>query len=266
MRPREGNGLVSQAEGRFVGKVAIVTGAASGIGRASAIGFARGGAKVVVADIDRAGGQETVRLIGGDGGEACFAETDVADSLSVQAMVNTAISQYGRLDYAHNNAGVVGAGAPIAELPEDVWNRGIGVMLTGVFLCLKYEIPHIVAQGPGGAIVNTSSGAGLIGFPGMADYVSSKHGVIGLTRTAALELATTGVRVNCVCPGTARSRMVNDWMGDDPALEKQVVDMHPIGRIAEAEEIVDAVLWLCSGESSFVLGHSLVVDGGYSIQ
>lgn len=257
---------MSQAEGRFVGKVAIVTGAASGIGRASAIGFARGGAQVVVADIDRAGGEETVRLIGAAGGEACFAETDVADSPSVQAMVATAISRYGRLDYAHNNAGVVGAGASIAELPEEVWNRGVGVMLTGVFLCLKYEIPHIVAQGPGGAIVNTSSGAGLIGFPGMADYVSSKHGVIGLTRTAALELATTGVRVNCVCPGTARSRMVNDWMGDDPALEKQVVDMHPIGRIAEAEEIADAVLWLCSGESSFVLGHSLVVDGGYSIQ
>jgi NAD(P)-dependent dehydrogenase (short-subunit alcohol dehydrogenase family) len=257
---------VSNPEGSFDGKVAIVTGAASGIGRASAIGFARGGAKVVVADIDRSGGEETVRLIGAAGGKACFAETDVADSASVQAMVNTAISEYGRLDYAHNNAGVVGAGASIADLPEDVWNRGIGVMLTGVFLCLKYEIPHIVAQGPGGAIVNTSSGAGLIGFPGMADYVSSKHGVIGLTRTAALELATTGVRVNCVCPGTARSRMVNEWMGDDPALEKQVVDMHPIGRIAEAEEIADAVLWLCSGQSSFVLGHSLVVDGGYSIQ
>ncbi len=139
-------------------------------------------------------------------------------------------------------------------------------MLTGVFLCMKYEIPHIVAQGPGGAIVNTSSGAGLIGFPGMADYVSSKHGVIGLTRTAALELATTGVRVNAICPGTARSRMVNEWMGDDPALEKQVVDLHPIGRIAEAEEIAAAALWLCSSESSFVLGHALAIDGGYSIQ
>ena len=253
-------------QGSFEGKVAIVTGAASGIGRASSIGFARNGAKVVVADVDRAGGEETVELINAAGGQACFAETDVSDSAAVQAMVNTAISEYGRLDFAHNNAGVVGAGASIADLPEEVWQRGIGVMLTGVFLCLKYEIPHILAQGPGGAIVNTSSGAGLIGFPGMADYVSSKHGVIGLTRTAALELATTGVRVNCICPGTARSRMVNDWMGDDPALEKQVVDLHPIGRIAEAEEIADAVLWLCSGESSFVLGHSLVVDGGYSIQ
>jgi NAD(P)-dependent dehydrogenase (short-subunit alcohol dehydrogenase family) len=251
---------------RFAGKVAIVTGAASGIGRASAVGFAREGASVVVADVDRGGGTETVRLITGAGGKACFAETDVADSASVQAMVNTAISEFGRLDYAHNNAGIVGAGAPIAEMDEAVWQRGIGVMLTGVFLCMKYEIPHIVAQGPGGAIVNTSSGAGLIGFPGMADYVSSKHGVIGLTRTAALELATTGVRVNCICPGTARSRMVNDWMGDDPALEKQVVDLHPIGRIAEPEEIAAAALWLCSSESSFVLGHALAIDGGYSIQ
>jgi NAD(P)-dependent dehydrogenase (short-subunit alcohol dehydrogenase family) len=258
--------FAAPAEDRFAGKVAIVTGAASGIGRASAIGFARSGAKVVVADIDAAGGKETVRLINADGGEARFTETDVSDSTSVQEMVNTAISEFGRLDFAHNNAGIVGAGASIADMPEEVWQRGIGVMLTGVFLCLKYEIPHIVAQGPGGAIVNTSSGAGLIGFPGMADYVSAKHGVIGLTRTAALELATTGVRVNSICPGTARSRMVNDWMGDDPALHQQVVDLHPIGRIADAEEIAAAALWLCSTESSFVLGHALVVDGGYSIQ
>ncbi len=137
-------------QGRFEGKVAIVTGAASGIGRASAIGFARDGAKIVVADIDTAGGAETVQLIREAGGMACFAETDVANSASVQAMVNTAISEYGRLNFAHNNAGIVGAGAPICELPEEVWERGIGVMLTGVFLCMKYEIPHIVAQGPGG--------------------------------------------------------------------------------------------------------------------
>jgi NAD(P)-dependent dehydrogenase (short-subunit alcohol dehydrogenase family) len=254
------------AAGRFAGKVALVTGAASGIGRASALGFARDGAKVVIADVDTAGGEQTVALISEQGGEAVFVRTDVANSADVQAMVQAAVDTYGRLDYAHNNAGVVGAGASIADMPEEVWQRGIGVMLTGVFLCMKYEIPHIVAQGPGGAIVNTSSGAGLIGFPGMGDYVASKHGVIGLTRTAALELATTGVRVNAICPGTARSRMVNDWMGDDPALEKQVVDLHPIGRIAEAEEIAAAVLWLCSPESSFVLGHSLVIDGGYSIQ
>ncbi len=243
-----------------------MTGAASGIGRASAIGFARQGARVLVADIDPEGGAETARLIETEGGEALFAQTDVADPAAVEAMVAAAVDRFGRLDYAHNNAGIVGAGSTIAEMPVEVWQRGLDVMLTGVFLCMKYEIPHIVAQGAGGAIVNTSSGAGLIGFPGMADYVSSKHGVIGLTRTAALELATTGVRVNAICPGTARSRMVNEWMGDDPALEKQVVDLHPIGRIAEAEEIAAAAHWLCSAESSFVLGHALAVDGGYTIQ
>jgi NAD(P)-dependent dehydrogenase (short-subunit alcohol dehydrogenase family) len=138
-------------------------------------------------------------------------------------------------------------------------------MLTGVFLCLKYEIPAILKQGSG-AIVNTSSGAGLIGFPTMANYVAAKHGVIGLTKTAALENATTGLRINAVCPGTARSKMVDEWIDGDPAKEAEVVAMHPIGRIAESEEIAAAVLWLCSDSASFMIGHSLVIDGGYSIQ
>ncbi len=255
-----------ESGGRFAGKVAIVTGAASGIGRASAVGFAQQGASVVVADIDTDGGPATAQLIKDAGGQALFVATDVADPVAVQNMVNAAVDTYGRLDYAHNNAGIVGAGQTIAEMDLDVWQRGIDVMLTGVFLCMKYEIPRILEQGPGGAIVNTSSGAGLIGFPGMGNYVASKHGVIGLTRTAALELGPLGVRVNAICPGTARSRMVNEWMGDDPELEKQVVDLHPIGRIADAEEIAAAVHWLCSTESSFVLGHALAVDGGYTIQ
>ena len=152
-----------------------------------------------------------------------------------------------------------------ADMPVEVWERGVGVMLTGVFLCLKFEIPAILAQG-GGAIVNTSSGAGLIGFPGMADYVSSKHGVLGLTKTAALENAQTGLRINAICPGTARTKMVEDWIGGDDAAEQQVRDLHPIGRIAAPEEIANAVLWLCSDEASFVMGHAMVVDGGYSIQ
>ena len=251
--------------GMFDGKAAIVTGAAHGIGRASARQFAAEGASVVVADVDVDGGEETVELVVDDGGEAVFARTDVADPDQVEAMVETAVREFGRLDYAHNNAGVVGGGAPIPEMSVETWTRGIGVMLTGVFLGMKYEIPRILEQG-GGAIVNTSSGAGLIGFPGMADYVAAKHGVIGLTRTAALENADTGLRVNAICPGTARTKMVEDWMDGDEAAEAQVRDLHPIGRIATADEIANAVIWLCSDQASFVLGHSMVIDGGYSIQ
>jgi NAD(P)-dependent dehydrogenase (short-subunit alcohol dehydrogenase family) len=251
--------------GRFEGKVAIVTGAAHGIGRATATGFAREGAAVVVADVDVDAGNATADAIRAAGGDAVFARTDVSQAADVERMVATAVERFGRLDYAHNNAGIVGAGSTIADMPVEVWERGVGVMLTGVFLCLKFEIPAILAQG-GGAIVNTSSGAGLIGFPGMADYVSSKHGVLGLTKTAALENAQTGLRINAICPGTARTKMVEDWIGGDDAAEQQVRDLHPIGRIAAPEEIAAAVLWLCSDEASFVMGHSMVVDGGYSIQ
>src|SRR5437764_11593049 len=202
--------------GQFDGKVAIVTGAASGIGRASAVLFAREGASVVVADVDAENGAGTVSRIEEAGGQATFVRTDVAEPADVEGMVATAIDRYGRLDFAHNNAGIVGAGAEIADMPVDVWQRGIAVMLTGVFLCMKYEIPRLREAG-GGAIVNTSSGAGLIGFPGMANYVAAKHGVIGLTKTAALECIGSGVRVNAICPGTAHSRMVDEWIGGDPA-------------------------------------------------
>jgi NAD(P)-dependent dehydrogenase (short-subunit alcohol dehydrogenase family) len=251
--------------GRFEGKVAIVTGAANGIGRASALGFAREGAKVLCADVDDDRGNATVDAIRRAGGEADYLRTDVSVPDDVERMVATAVRRWGRLDCAHNNAGIVGAGSPIADMPVEVWQRGIGVMLTGVFLGLKFEIPAMLANG-GGAIVNTSSGAGLIGFPGMADYVASKHGVIGLTKTAALECAQTGVRVNAVCPGTARTKMVEDWIGGDDAAEQQVRDLHPVGRIATPDEIAAAVLWLCSDEASFVVGHAMVVDGGYTIQ
>jgi NAD(P)-dependent dehydrogenase (short-subunit alcohol dehydrogenase family) len=251
--------------GGFEERVALVTGAASGIGRAAALQFAAKGASVAVADIDEAGARSTARTIQERGGSAVAIKADVADPESVESMVARLAETYGALHYAFNNAGIVGAGAPTADMPLEVWDRGIGVMLTGVFLCMKFEIPLLLRSG-GGAIVNTSSGAGIIGFPGMANYVAAKHGVIGLTKTAALEYIGSGIRVNAVCPGTARSRMVEDWIGGDPAAEAQVAGLHPIGRIASPDEIAAAVLWLCSEEASFVVGHSLVVDGGYTIQ
>ncbi len=247
------------------GKVALVTGAASGIGRAAAVRFADQGSRVVVADIDEVGAAETVKAIDARGARAVAVAVDVADAGSVEAMVARTRDEFGALHFAFNNAGIVGAGANIADMPVEEWDRGIGVMLRGVFLCMKYEIPLMLECG-GGAIVNTSSGAGLIGFPGMANYVAAKHGVIGLTKTAALEYITSGIRVNAVCPGTARSRMVEDWMQGDADAEREVSALHPIGRIAAPEEIAAAAVWLCSDEASFVVGHALVVDGGYTVQ
>jgi NAD(P)-dependent dehydrogenase (short-subunit alcohol dehydrogenase family) len=255
---------MAQVKYDFSGKVAAITGAAGGIGRATALGFAAAGAAVTVADIDRSGAEETVEMIRALGGQALAIEVDVTDSAAVARMVSETVAAFGGLDYAHNNAGIVGAGQPVESMDDDVWRRGIDVMLTGVFLGLKHEIPAIAARG-GGAIVNTSSGAGLIGFPTMANYVAAKHGVIGLTKAAALEAIGQNIRINAICPGTARSRMVDEWMQGDAAAEKQVADLHPIGRIAEPEEIAAAVLWLCSDAASFVMGIAMPVDGGYTI-
>ena len=248
----------------FDGKVALVTGAAGGIGRESARLFARHGAEVAVADRNVPGAQETVELIEADGGKALAVEVDVADSASVAAMVRATVDRFGRLDIAHNNAGIKGADAPVAEMDDDVWRAGIGIMLDGVFYCMKHEIPELLKVG-GGAIVNTSSGAGIIGVPRFANYVAAKHGVIGLTKSAALDYIGQNIRINAVCPGTARSQMVDQWMQGSAEAEASVAALHPIGRIAEPQEIAEAVIWLASDAASFVVGTALVVDGGYTI-
>ena len=242
-------------------KVALVTGASSGIGRATALVFAREGAKVVVADLNVVGGQETVQLVKAAGGEAVFVETDVAQADSVEAMVQTAVDTYGRLDCAHNNAGVEGVLSRTAEQTEQDWEPVIRINLKGVWLCMKYELPHMVQQGSG-AIVNTASGAGLIGVKRMAAYVASKHGVIGLTKTAALEYAKSGVRVNAVCPGVIQTAMVERVSGRRPDVLEKMIAAEPIGRSGQPEEIAESVVWLCSDAASFVTGHAMAVDGG----
>jgi NAD(P)-dependent dehydrogenase (short-subunit alcohol dehydrogenase family) len=250
--------------GALEGKVAVVTGAAMGIGRASAEIFAREGAKVVVADIDVDGGHDTVAGIEAAGGEASFIRTDVSDRSEVWAMVEHAVATYGGLDCAHNNAGIAAPLAKLADYPDDGWDRTLAVMLTGVYHCMKAEIPRMLERG-GGAIVNTASGVGLVGYPGQAAYTASKHGVLGLTKVAALDYGAQGVRVNAICPGTARTPMVDDAVRRDPTIDAYLKTWHPIGRIAEAAEIAEAAVWLCSPAASFVLGVALPVDGGYVV-
>jgi NAD(P)-dependent dehydrogenase (short-subunit alcohol dehydrogenase family) len=250
--------------GALEGKVAVVTGAAMGIGRASALVFAREGASVVVADIDQERGLETVALVEAAGGRASFVRADVSSRGDVAAMVGHAVDTYGGLDCAHNNAGIAAPLAPLADYPDEGWDRTIAVMLTGVYLCMKEEIPVMLARG-GGAIVNTASGVGLVAYPHQAAYTASKHGVIGLTKVAALDYGALGVRVNAVCPGTVRTPMVDQAITRDPSIDAHLKALHPIGRIGEASEVAEAAMWLCTPAASFVLGAALPVDGGYVV-
>jgi len=246
----------------FNNKVAIVTGGSFGIGRAAAIAFASLGARVVVADSIQDEEQTTLKQIKEAGGQAIFKKCDVSKSAEVKAMVDKTVATYGRLDFAFNNAGIEGALATTQECTEDNWDKTIGVNLKGIWLCMKYEIPYMLQQGKG-AIVNCASVAGLIGFPGLPAYVVSKHGVVGLTKTAALENAKQGIRINAVCPGVIHTAMIDRITGMNKEVEKQYVTMEPVGRMGKPEEVAEAVIWLCSDAASFVTGHSMPVDGGW---
>ena len=250
----------------LTGKVAFVTGAGGGIGRAAALAFAHEGASVVVADVSEKDNQETARMIEEQGGRALAVRCDVTRVEDVKAALDKTVATFGRLDFAFNNAGIEPRKpAPTADYDLDEWERIIAIDLRGVFLCMKYEIPLMLKNG-GGAIVNTSSGAGLIGIKGSPAYTAAKHGVIGLTRAAALDYASQNVRVNAVCPGYIDTPMMNRFTGGTAEGREKVISEEPIGRMGRPEEIANAVLWLCSDAAGFVVGSAMVVDGGQTIQ
>jgi len=241
-------------------KVALITGSGSGIGRATALVFAEEGATLVLADVDARGGEETAELVG----DAVTVRCDVSDPAQVEALVTTCVERQGRLDCAFNNAGIAGDSARLADYGDEAWHRVIAVNLTGVFLCMRRELRQMLAQG-GGAIVNTASLVGVIGYPNLAAYNAAKHGVVGLTRTAAIEYAAHGIRVNAVCPAWIETPMVMD-RGPAPASQPEVYEalasVMPMKRLGKPEEVARAVAWLCSDASSFVTGHPLLIDGG----
>ncbi len=247
--------------GLVEGKVALVTGAASGIGNATAHALAREGARVVVADIDVAGGEKTAAAIAESGGRAHFVRADVTRESEVEALIAAAVEVFGRLDCAVNNAGITPTPSSLHDIALEDWIRTLTINLTGIFLCLKYELPVMQKQASG-AIVNMASGAGVVATPGLAHYCASKHGILGLTKTAAMENIKAGIRVNALCPGAVDTPMLRASIGNDPNLEKLVLSSLPAGRLGKSEELAEAAVWLCSERASFVNGESMLVDGG----
>ena len=242
-------------------KVAIITGGSSGIGRATAVALAKQGVKIAIAARRAKEGEETVRLVKEAGSDGVFVKTDVANEDDVRSLVEKTAKTYGRLDYAFNNAGIEETMTPLVDQTSDIFNQIMNVNVKGVWLGMKYEIPQMIRNG-GGAIVNMSSGAGVIGIPQMAIYVASKHAVLGLTKSAALEYAKSGIRINAIAPGVVETGMLERAAEDNKQFVETLKSMHPIGRIGDPEEIANAVVWLLSDKASFVLGHTLLVDGG----
>ena len=245
----------------FSGKVAVITGGSRGIGRATALLFAQSGAKVVIGDVDPAG-METVETINRNGGEAVFVKTDVRDEGEVKNLIATALKTYGGLHCAFNNAGVLPATLTLAEMDESTFDNTLAVDLRGVFLCMKHEIAHMLQSG-GGAIVNNASIAGMIAEPGISAYIAAKHGVIGLSKAAAVEYAHKGIRINALAPGLVNTAMTKAWF-DDPNMSAYFLANTPIGRVSQPAEIAGMVLFLCSDLASFVVGQTFVIDGGYT--
>jgi NAD(P)-dependent dehydrogenase (short-subunit alcohol dehydrogenase family) len=258
---REQEQTMPNEKGSFAGKVAFVTGAANGIGRAAALAFAREGASVVVADVSEQGNQETARMIEEAGGRALAVTCDVSRAEDVKAALDQTVETFGRLDFAFNNAGVEQPIMATAELTEKEWDRIVDINLRGVFLCMRHEIPLMLKQGSG-AIVNTSSGAGVKGFAGQAAYCAAKYGIVGLSKAAALDYAKSNIRINAVCPGIIETPMMDRFSGGTPEGRERVIAQEPVGRMGKPEEIAAAVVWLCSDAAAFVTGHAMVIDGG----
>jgi NAD(P)-dependent dehydrogenase (short-subunit alcohol dehydrogenase family) len=249
----------------FQNKVAIVIGGTSGIGRAAAVAYAREGARVVVAGRRAAEGEETVRLLGAQGGEGFFVTTDVSKAAQVKELVERTLQKFGRLDFAFNNAGIEQEPTPLLEQDEETYDRVMDINVKGVWLSMKYEIPAMLRTG-GGSIVNTSSSLGVVAMPGIEIYTASKHAVIGLTKSAAVEFGKQGIRVNAVLPAAIETDMLQRFIGENAETRSYIMGKHPIGRIGRSEEIAEAAIWLSSSKSSFVTGHSLLVDGGFTAQ